>query len=87
MQVCDYGLCLWTMFTIYYYLRCLITIWLSAFILQVPIYCFHHNKRYFADPERFDPERFNEENRKNINQAHYVPFGIGPRSCIGKILD
>lgn len=51
--------------------------------IWIPIYCFHHNPKYFPDPERFDPERFNEENRKKIDQAHYVPFGMGPRACIG----
>lgn len=44
---------------------------------------FHHNPEYFPDPEKFDPERFSDENRKNIQQQHYVPFGIGPRACIG----
>lgn len=51
--------------------------------IWIPIYCFHHNPNYFAEPERFDPERFNDENSKNIVQAHFVPFGIGPRACIG----
>lgn len=51
--------------------------------IWIPIYCFHHNPEYFSQPELFDPERFNDENKKNINQAHYVPFGIGPRACIG----
>lgn len=51
--------------------------------IWIPIYCFHHNPKYFPNPEVFDPERFSEENRKHINQAHYVPFGMGPRSCIG----
>lgn len=51
--------------------------------IWVPIYCFHHNPNYWKQPEIFDPERFNDENRKNINQAHYVPFGLGPRKCIG----
>lgn len=46
-------------------------------------FSFHHNPEYFRNPETFDPERFGEENRRNINQAHFVPFGIGPRSCIG----
>lgn len=39
---------------------------------------------YMKFPERFDPERFSDENRKNIEPGHYVPFGIGPRSCIGE---
>lgn len=51
--------------------------------IWIPIYCFHHNPKYFPQPDVFDPERFNDENRTKINSAHYVPFGIGPRACIG----
>lgn len=51
--------------------------------IWIPTYCFHHNPKYFPQPNVFDPERFNDENRKKINSAHYVPFGIGPRACIG----
>lgn len=51
--------------------------------IWIPIYCFHHNPMYFPNPEVFDPERFNDENRKNIDPSVYVPFGIGPRRCIG----
>lgn len=51
--------------------------------IWIPTYCFHHNPKYFPQPNEFDPERFNDENRKKINPAHYVPFGIGPRACIG----
>lgn len=51
--------------------------------LWIPIYSFHHNPDYFPNPERFDPERFNDENRANIDSAHYIPFGLGPRTCIG----
>nr|AOT80781.1 cytochrome P450 [Aedes aegypti] len=43
----------------------------------------HHNPQYFPNPERFDPERFNDENKRNINVGAYLPFGIGPRNCIG----
>ncbi|KAG5683846.1 hypothetical protein PVAND_013109 [Polypedilum vanderplanki] len=49
----------------------------------VPIYSLHHDERYFPEPEKFDPERFNDENKKNIRQDCYIPFGIGPRNCIG----
>lgn len=51
--------------------------------IWVPIYCFHHNPKYFPNPETFNPERFSDQNRKNIEPGYYVPFGIGPRACIG----
>lgn len=50
-----------------------------------PIYGIHHDPKYFADPEKFDPDRFNDENKNNIVSGSYIPFGIGPRSCIGML--
>ena len=49
----------------------------------IPIYGFHRDPEYFPDPLKFDPERFSEENRENIDPDTYLPFGIGPRNCIG----
>lgn len=49
----------------------------------IPIYGFHHDPKYFPQPDRFLPERFSQENKNNIVPYSYVPFGIGPRNCIG----
>lgn len=51
----------------------------------IPIYSIHHDSELYENPEKFDPERFNDENKHNIKPASYIPFGIGPRNCIGKL--
>lgn len=47
-------------------------------------YATHHDPQYFPNPETFDPERFRDED--NIPKYSYLPFGEGPRICIGKYL-
>ncbi len=47
------------------------------------IYGMHRDARFFADPLRFDPERFSPEREKDIPKHAYLPFGGGPRVCIG----
>lgn len=53
-------------------------------VFWIPIVNFHHNPEYYTNPEKFDPERFSDENKGSINTSAYVPFGVGPRNCIGK---
>ncbi|GAB0096689.1 Cytochrome P450 [Sergentomyia squamirostris] len=51
--------------------------------ISIPIVGIHHDPQYFPDPSKFDPERFSEENKHNIVPFTYLPFGVGPRNCIG----
>ncbi|KAI7815575.1 cytochrome p450 [Rhyzopertha dominica] len=47
------------------------------------IFGMHRDPDYFPSPEVFDPERFNSANKEKIRPFTYMPFGDGPRSCIG----
>ncbi len=49
----------------------------------VYVYGAHHTPRYWDNPEIFDPERFSKENEAQHPPFTYVPFGGGPRGCIG----
>lgn len=40
--------------------------------------------KYFPNPDVFDPSRFDDENKHKIQPGTYLPFGIGPRNCIGR---
>lgn len=52
-------------------------------LLTLSIWGLHRNPKVFPNPEVFDPERFSPENEKNIPRYGYLPFGAGPRVCIG----
>ena len=52
-------------------------------IVTAPSWAIHHDERWYPNPHIFDPERFNSENEKNIPKYAYIPFGGGPRVCIG----
>src|SRR5271165_2850457 len=47
------------------------------------IYGVHHSPRYWPNPDSFDPERFTKANEKLHTPCSYLPFGAGPRGCIG----
>lgn len=51
--------------------------------VHIPVYALHHDSKYFPEPEVFKPERFLPENRQSITPYSYLPFGEGPRICIG----
>lgn len=53
--------------------------------LMVPVFAIHRDPKNYPDPEQFDPERFSKENKQNRDPLTYIPFGAGPRMCIGKL--
>ncbi|XP_051018873.1 cytochrome P450 3A11-like [Acomys russatus] len=52
-------------------------------IVMAPSYALHHDPQHWPEPEEFRPERFSKENKSNIDPYVYLPFGNGPRNCIG----
>ncbi|KAK7865062.1 hypothetical protein R5R35_007189 [Gryllus longicercus] len=50
----------------------------------VSIFAMHHDPLYFPEPELFRPERFSPGEKGLIKPYTYMPFGAGPRSCIGE---
>lgn len=51
--------------------------------LNLAFYAVHHDPEYWEEAQKFDPDRFLPENRHKIRQFSFLPFGAGPRNCIG----
>lgn len=52
----------------------------------IPTYALHFDTKYYPQPEIFDPQRFTEENIASRPNGTFLPFGDGPRMCIGKYI-
>lgn len=55
----------------------------GGMVYPVP-YVIHRDPRWHTDPERFDPERFTPARFEQLPACAYIPFGAGPRACIGQ---
>jgi cytochrome P450 family 6 len=51
--------------------------------LIISISGLHYDPEYYPNPEVFDPERFSGENKNSRPAFTWIPFGEGPRACIG----
>lgn len=53
-------------------------------IIFISTWALNRNEKYFPNPEKFDPDRWTEELEKTLPKYLYIPFGGGPRVCIGE---
>jgi cytochrome P450 len=51
--------------------------------IYVAIWCLHRHEKLWEEPNAFDPDRFVKEKTKARHRYAYLPFGAGPRICIG----
>ena len=52
-------------------------------VIRFPVYAIHHDPKYYPNPDKWEPERFMPENKHLLTPYTYLPFGGGPRNCIG----
>ncbi len=50
---------------------------------HIPVFALHRNARLWHNPNAFDPERFTADRVKARSRSAFLPFGGGPRICIG----
>ena len=56
---------------------------LAGTVVAISPYVLHRRRGLWDDPDAFDPSRFLGERRERIDRFAYIPFGAGPRVCIG----
>jgi cytochrome P450 len=52
-------------------------------LIVIPVYAVHRHHKTWADPDLFDPDRFLPDREALFARAQFMPFGAGPRICIG----
>lgn len=55
----------------------------SGVAIFVAVFALHYDPSLWSNPEEFDPERFGDKNYQQRARWQYLPFGAGPRACVG----
>ncbi len=55
----------------------------SPTLIVIPVFAVHRHRGLWEDPDRFDPDRFLPEPEAKHQRMQFMPFGVGPRVCIG----
>lgn len=51
--------------------------------IVIPVSSIHHDPEYYENPKEFNPSRFEPTETRKRHPSAYLPFGDGPRNCIG----
>ena len=52
-------------------------------MLMIAPWAMHRHVKMWPHPDRFDPDRFLPERERELTPGAYIPFGLGPRICVG----
>ncbi len=52
-------------------------------LVVISPYVVHRHRRLWTEPDLFRPERFMPGEREKLDRYQFIPFGAGPRICIG----